>query len=236
MQVSKRHRARKQLLVAGATKDALAHSSAASPLLSNAASSSHDSSPLNADDEPSPAVEPKTPKQKRLTSVNSEVSPATASATAANTVSGDTVQQEHMQAVVPNKKQSASKAKLKAAVKMEITSLADVVADGEADNKAREQMPVVAPNKKQRTQVAAQPEVEAEASPMEAIAAAAEVVTSGDESGKKVKRQRVKATDMAVDTKIELVDAPKGESKNCRYAAGMGPNCDVDHRFMCALP
>ena len=54
---------------------------------------------------------------------------------------------------------------------------------------------------------------EVAATPGEAVAAAVEAVTSGDGGKVKKKRQRVKASEVAVNTEVELLDAPaKGNS------------------------
>ena len=74
---------------------------------------------------------------------------------------------------------------------------------------ADELMPVVTPKRRQPSKKAkAAAAEEAEATPAEAVAAAVEAVTSDDDGNKKVKRQRVKASEVAVDTEVELLDTP----------------------------
>lgn len=72
----------------------------------------------------------------------------------------------------------------------------------EADDQGS--MPVVTPRHRQASKKAGGP---GEATPAEAVAAAVEAVTS-DVGKKKVKRQRVKASEVAVSTEVELVEAP----------------------------
>ena len=80
-----------------------------------------------------------------------------------------------------------------------------------------ELMPVLTPtrrpaSKKSKAAAASQ---EAEATPAEAVAAAVEAVTSenGVKAKKKVKRQQVKASEVAVNAEVELLDTPvKGSS------------------------
>ena len=74
---------------------------------------------------------------------------------------------------------------------------------------ADEPMPVVTPKRRHSSKRAkAAPAGEAEATPAEAVAAAVEAVTSDDDGNRKVKRQQVKASEVAVDTQVELLDAP----------------------------
>ena len=75
-----------------------------------------------------------------------------------------------------------------------------------------EPMPVVTPkrkpaSKKSKAAAACQ---EADATPAEAVAAAVDAVASDDgmKAKKKVKRQKVKASEVAVDTEVELLDTP----------------------------
>ena len=80
-----------------------------------------------------------------------------------------------------------------------------------------ELMAVVTPKRRPagRSSKAAAVSPEAEATPAEAVAAAVEAVTidDGGKAKKKVKRQRVKASEVAVNTEIELLDIPvKGSS------------------------
>lgn len=102
-----------------------------------------------------------------------------------------------------------------------VTSVANaVLSSGTGDSSsAQEQAAVLAPKKKQRTTVKADPEAVgeyigkaasgAEGVAVEAVAAAVQDV-AGDVgvSGKKPKRRRIKTSEVAVDTETELVDGP----------------------------
>ena len=119
------------------------------------------------------------------------------------------------QPATPVRKRSKSSAKPKAEPETDASPLQPAATDclpHDTDclphDTASEQMPVVLPKKKRKTR--SKPNSVAEASPAEAVAAAVEAVT-GDEDGgghKKVKRQQVKATEVAVKTETEVVDAP----------------------------
>ena len=71
-------------------------------------------------------------------------------------------------------------------------------------------MPVVTPKRRQasRKGQAAAAAQEAETTPAEAVAAAVEAVTIADDGKNKVKRQRVKASELAVSTEVELLETP----------------------------
>lgn len=90
-----------------------------------------------------------------------------------------------------------------------------------------ELMPLVTPKHRpaSRKSKAAAVAQEAEATPAEAVAAAVEAVTSDDggNSKNKVKRQQVKASEVAVNTEVELLDAPvKGDSSYRFYRLQFG--------------
>lgn len=96
-----------------------------------------------------------------------------------------------------------AKRKRTASVKSKESNASDIVAD------AGEPMPIVTPKRRQASKKGKPASAEeAEATPAEAVAAAVEAVTSDDGGNKKVKRQRVKASEVAVDTQVELLDTP----------------------------
>ena len=166
MQITKRRRSRKQLIVEDATSDAVAASSPPQPRLGDT-------------DSAGPSDTPR------------------ALATADSSVAAD----------APKPKTIKRK---RAATSMESSGLDTAVI-------GHELMPVVTPKGRpaSRKSKAAAASEEAEASPVEAIAAAVEAVTSDDggKVKKKVKRQQVKASEVAVNTEVELLDTPvKGSS------------------------
>ena len=114
------------------------------------------------------------------------------------------------QPTTPVRKRSKSSAKPKAEPETDVSPLqpAAPATDCLPHDTASEQMPVVLPKKKRKTR--SKPNSVAEASPVEAVAAAVEAVTKDEDGGghKKVKRQQVKATEVAVKTETEALDAP----------------------------
>ncbi|DBA81748.1 TPA: hypothetical protein ACH3X1_007483 [Trebouxia sp. C0004] len=86
-----------------------------------------------------------------------------------------------------------------------------------ADVTAQEVLHSSAPQKRQKTKAKAEAEAGVDNTATEAVAAAVEAVTSDNTAfgKKKPKQQRVKATEVAVDTTTELIDAPvKGKRTN----------------------
>ena len=115
-------------------------------------------------------------------------------------------------AAVDSPKPKTSKRK-RAAMSRESPGLDTAVAGDEP-------MPLVTPKRKPATKKgkAAAAGQEAEATPAEAVAAAVEAVISNDggSTKQKVKKQRVKASEVAVNTEVELLDSPvKGTSFLC---------------------
>lgn len=113
----------------------------------------------------------------------------------------------------PKRKRSAStKSKAGSDAASAATAAADAASG--ADVTEQEVLHIVAPHKKQNTKANGEVEAGTEGTPAEAVAAAVEAVTSDNAASgkKKTKKQRVKATEVAVDTTTELIDAPvKGQ-------------------------
>ncbi|KAA6425044.1 MAG: UV damage endonuclease [Trebouxia sp. A1-2] len=116
----------------------------------------------------------------------------------------------------PKRKRSAStKSKAGSDAASAATAAADAASG--ADVTEQEVLHIVAPHKKQNTKANGEVEAGTEGTPAEAVAAAVEAVTSDNAASgkKKTKKQRVKATEVAVDTTTELIDAPvKGKRTN----------------------
>ncbi len=113
----------------------------------------------------------------------------------------------------PKRKRSAS---TKSKAGSDAVSAATAAADAAlgADETAQEVLHISAPQKKQKTKAKAETEAGLEGTAAEAVAAAVQAVTSDNAASgkKKPKKQRVKATEVAVDTTTELIDAPvKGQ-------------------------
>ena len=107
----------------------------------------------------------------------------------------------------PKRKRTAKvKAEPQATAEDALAPLAEVIKE-EAD---ADQTAVTAP-KKQKRQTKGKDQV----NPVEAVAAAVDAVASDEPGKKKPKRQRVKATELAVDTETELLeDAPVKSAVN----------------------
>jgi len=113
----------------------------------------------------------------------------------------------------PKRKRSAS---TKSKAGSDAVSAATAAADAalSADVTAQEVVHISAPQKRQKTKAKAEVEAGIEGTAAEAVAAAVEAVTSDNAAAgkKKTKKQRVKATEVAVDSTTELIDAPvKGQ-------------------------
>ena len=130
----------------------------------------------------------------------------------------------------PKRKRSAS---TKSKAGSDAASAAADAALG-ADETAQEVLHISAPQKKQKTKEKAETEAGLESTAAEAVAAAVVAVT-GDSAAsgkKKPKKQWVKATEVAVDTTTELIDAPvKGQHP--LHANGMSVN--VSSRYLVRL-
>ena len=113
----------------------------------------------------------------------------------------------------PKRKRTAS---TKSKAGSDAVSAATAVADAAlgADETAQEVLHISAPQKKQKTKAKAETEAGVEGTAAEAVAAAVQAVSTDNAASgkKKTKKQRVKATEVAVDTTTELIDAPvKGQ-------------------------
>lgn len=172
VQMTKRRRSRKQLVVEDAANNALAAPSRPQPLLGDTNSAEPSDTPhavaIANSNAAADVAKPKTSKRKRA--AMSRESPGLDTA-----VAGD----EPMPLVTPKRKPASKKGKAAAASQ------------------------------------------EAEATPAEAVAAAVEAVISDDggRANRKVKKQRVKASEVAVNTEVELLDSQvKGTSFLCWVA------------------
>ena len=133
----------------------------------------------------------------------------------------------------PKRKRSASTKSKAGSDAVSATTAAADIALG-ADETAQEVLHISAPQKKQKTKAKAETEAGLEGTAAEAVAAAVQAVTGDNAaSGKsKPKKQRVKATEVAVDTTTELIDAPvKGQHP--LHANGMSVN--VSSRYLVHL-
>ena len=187
VQVTKRHRSRKQIKVEDATQDGQSAPVTANGLVDNASANSYDST------------------QQAFGSASSHSNPLAKSA---------------VKPRIPKRKQSAI-SKSDARPDASVASVADAMLSSGTPNSSsvQEQAAGLAPKKKRRIRVKTDPEAVGEPScqaasgtegvAVEAVAAAVQAV-AGDVgvSGKKPKRRRIKASEVAVDTETELVDGP----------------------------
>lgn len=189
--VNKRHRSRKQIKVEDATQDS---QSAEKGLVNNGSGTSYNST------------------QEAFGSAQCLSNPSATSA---------------VEPRVPKRKRSA-RPKSNARPDASATSVADAMLSSSTSDSSsvQEQAAALAPKKQQRTRVKTDPGAVdepagqvasgTEGTPVEAVAAAVQAV-AGDAgaSGKKPKRRRVKASEVAVDTETELVDGSvKGRRSN----------------------